>query len=84
MNQHERLTQEWAKTGQDALIGKKIIAVRYLTEEEQSDLMWHSKCVVITLDDGTLIFPSQDDEGNDAGALYYQTTDQLNVLPVIN
>jgi len=80
------ITKEWTNTAKQVLLGKKITGVRYLTSEEQENLAWYHKCVVITLEDGTLIFPSQDDEGNDAGALYYQTKSesQLNVLPVIS
>ena len=39
--------------------------------------------VVIELDNGVLVWPSSDDEGNDAGALF--TTDKrVDTLPVIN
>jgi hypothetical protein len=45
---------------------------------------WYNKCVVIVLDDGTLVYPSKDDEGNDAGALFYQKDDTDDyVLPVL-
>jgi hypothetical protein len=36
------------------------------------------------LDDGTLVYPSMDDEGNDGGVLYYQKEGSNDyVLPVI-
>jgi hypothetical protein len=80
------MTNELTNIARETLLGKKITGVRYLTNEEKENLAWYSKCVVITLDDGTLVFPSRDDEGNDAGALYYQnkTGTQLKVLPVIS
>jgi len=43
---------------------------------------WYHSPVVIVLDNGNAIFPSADDEGNNAGALF--TNDDLNpVLPVL-
>jgi hypothetical protein len=41
-----------------------------MTPQDVEGAMWHSAPVVLTLDDGTEIYPSRDDEGNDAGALY--------------
>ena len=52
------------------LVGKKIVLTRYLSEEEITDLGWDQKAIVIFLDDGTYLFPSCDDEGNGAGALF--------------
>lgn len=65
------------------LVGRKIKSVRYLSAEEAENLGWYSRSVVIELDNGTLIWPSSDDEGNNAGALF--TTDQrADTIPVIN
>jgi hypothetical protein len=45
---------------------------------------WYSCPIIITLDDGTIIFPTSDDEGNDAGAIHYQKQGDNNfVIPVI-
>lgn len=68
MNDLEKSCTELAKS---VLLNRKIIAVRYLTDEEQSAFGWRSKCVVIQLDDNSLVFPSMDDEGNNAGALHF-------------
>ena len=57
------------------LLGKTIVAIRYLTQEEADGLGWHEKSLVRVLDDGTYIFPSQDDEGNGAGVLFGATAD---------
>lgn len=51
------------------LVGRKITAVRYLTEEEADDLGWDQKAVVLILDD-IYLFPSIDEEGNGPGALF--------------
>ena len=54
-------------------MGLKVTDVRYMTDEEQQDMGWYEKCVVIHFNDGTIIYCSSDDEGNAAGALFYQT-----------
>lgn len=63
------------------LVGRKIIAVRYMTAAEQQHVGWHRSPVVLQLDDGTLLFPQSDDEGNDAGALAIQTGRQTKYCP---
>jgi hypothetical protein len=70
MNKDE-LKAKWAKTLQP-LVGRTIVAVRYMTEAEERANGWDRAAVVMQLDDGTLLFPSADDEGNDAGALFMQ------------
>jgi hypothetical protein len=43
-----------------------------LTEAECAGLDWYSRPIIIQLSDGTMVFPSSDDEGNNAGALFGQ------------
>ena len=54
------------------LIGRTIVAVRYLDEDECQAMFIHHTPVVLQLDDGTLLWPMADPEGNDAGALFIQ------------
>lgn len=80
------MDERWTKIAHDMLIGKTITHVRYLSAEEARDLGWDNKSVVIHLRDKNgkeiLIYPSRDDEGNDAGALF--TTDATEqTLPVL-
>lgn len=63
--------QHWTKEANRLLVNKKIVQVRYMTNEEQKAFSWSNKAVVLQLEDGTLVFPSMDDEGNNAGALHY-------------
>jgi len=78
----KQIENRWTKVAQKQLLGKKIVKVRYLSQQEAEDMGWCSRCVVIELDDGNLIYPSSDDEGNSAGTLF--TNDQAEpVLPVI-
>ena len=72
----------WSDKVAAELVGKAIVAVRYLTEEEREELGWYDRSVVLQLDDGTLIWPSRDDEGNGAGALF-TTIDEVPTVPVI-
>jgi hypothetical protein len=60
---------KWNKRAK-ALEGRKIVKVEYLTQEEADDLGWSSRPICIGLDDGSWIYPSMDDEGNDGGALF--------------
>lgn len=81
-NINDQIVSRWTKAAQGLLVGKKIAAVSYLTEEELTELGWDSSCIAIELDDGTVIFASQDDEGNGPGALF-TNNDKCPVLPVI-
>ena len=75
-------TEGWEKQIGEFLIGKTISGVRYLTDEEMEDLGWYNKALVIVFSDGSYIFPSADDEGNNAGALF-TSDDNLPTIPVI-
>ena len=72
----------WTEVASKQLLGRKIIAVRYMSLEEMNELGWESRCFVIQLDDGILIFPSMDDEGNGAGVLFTNNKDN-SVIPVL-
>jgi len=53
------------------LIGKKIVEVRPMTEEELESEGWDGgHGTVLVLDDGTLLYPSQDEEGNGTGVMF--------------
>lgn len=67
--------REWVRKATQALCGKRITSVRWLTQAEVEALGWYESAIVLTLDDGTMLFPSQDDEGNGAGALFGQGPD---------
>ena len=76
----EEIEPYWTKKASDLLLNKKIVAVRYLTDEEKEDLGWYARCIVIQLNDGTMIFPSRDDEGNNAGSLFTTNEDLFRTL----
>ncbi len=64
---------DWTKVAKDRLEGRTIVDVRYLSKKETENMGWYQRPVVMQLDDGSMIFPSQDDEGNDAGTLFGQS-----------
>ena len=75
----------WTKVAKKKFIGRKIIGVRYMTEKEADASGWDNSSVVLFLDDGSHLFPSMDDEGNNAGALFGATSDDKNfTLPAIS
>jgi hypothetical protein len=58
-------------------INQKITEIRKLTKEELEEQGWEdcaeahiASAAVLVLEDGTKIFPSQDDEGNGPGTLF--------------
>ncbi len=68
----QSLDEKWTQYAHKHLVGRKITNVRYLSQEEADNLGWGKRCVVLHLNDGSLIFPSKDDAGNDAGTLFGQ------------
>jgi hypothetical protein len=64
-----QLKKKWAEAFWP-LVGRTITRVRWLTEKEMQEMDWHEACIVLQLDDGTMLLPSRDDEGNGAGALF--------------
>ena len=79
---NKELKTEWGKRATKHLVGKKIVQVRYLNKKEMDDLGWDQIPLVMFFNDGSYMFPSQDDEGNDGGSLFTSFKD-LSVFPVI-
>lgn len=55
--------------------GKVVKEVRYLDEAEMNREGWMRKTVAVEFTDGTILFASSDDEGNDSGALFGRKPD---------
>lgn len=72
----------WTDIAKKQLLGRKIVDVRYMSQEEADDMGWSQRPVVMVLDDGNYLFPSRDDEGNDAGAIFTNDKEH-DVLPVL-
>ena len=79
----EELRARWGRDAHEKLVGRKIVAVRYMSEAEVDGLQWYGRAaVVIQLDNGVILFPSQDDEGNGPGAVFTSMQD-FPTIPVI-
>jgi hypothetical protein len=75
-------TIELEKRCAEVLLGKTIKSVRYLYTAERKDMGWYKKSLVIFFTDGSFIYPSADNEGNDAGA-YFTSIKGMEVIPTI-
>ena len=77
------MKKAWQDKAEKILLGKHIVKVEWITDKEAKEWMWYSKPISMQLDDGTWIYPSKDDEGNDGGALF--TTSKVeSCLPVMS
>ena len=75
---------QWTQYAEKRLIGKRIVSVFYMSEKEMEELGWSKRPLYLKLDDGSIISPQMDDEGNDGGALYYyKSKDNETTLPVL-
>jgi hypothetical protein len=79
----KQLTKRWTKVAENVLLGRQIIKVEYMEQEECDDYMWHSRPITFFLDNGTRVIAQSDDEGNDGGVLTCLTKNKEEVLPVL-
>ena len=72
--------KKWNDLVNKHLVGKTIIKVKWLSPKESENLLgWDQQPCEIYLNDGTILTPSADDEGNNAGAIFTN----LKELPII-
>ena len=81
--QPQTTVERWTEEARGKLMARIVVDVRYLTKEEMEGLGWHESVPVIIFNDGTMLFPSSDDEGNGGGALFGQAKSGEFTLPVI-
>ncbi len=74
------LSTQWAAKLKP-LVGRTIVSVRYLHADEVTRLGIAHQPVCLQLDDGALLWPMADDEGNDAGTLFIQAGSKTSDLP---
>lgn len=60
-------------------LGRTIVSARAITKEEMESEGWDERygmnCTVLVLEDGSLLYPSQDPEGNGPGCLFGKNSD---------
>ena len=71
MKSKDLYCKKWSKLANSDLKGKKIKEVKWTSSKAMEDALWSSRAIQIHFTDGTFIEPWRDDEGNDAGALFY-------------
>ena len=76
------IEEYWTDLITKHLIGRKIVKVEYIPEDEMEENMWYKRPISIQLDNGHWITPIMDDEGNDGGAIS-TTFGDLGIIPVI-
>ena len=80
--QGRSVEEYWTDLTAKHLVGKKIVKVEYFPKDMMEDMMWNSRPIAIHLEDGNIITPQMDDEGNDGGAML-TTFEDLGTIPVI-
>jgi len=76
------LTSYWNKRMERLLLGKKIVKVQYMSEQDAEEQHWDRRPIQILLSNGVWLTPSSDDEGNDGGSI--QTNSEIDpVIPVL-
>ena len=63
-----------------SIIGATIVDIRPMTKEEMNKEGWRKNEIpsCLVLSSGTILYPSMDTEGNDAGALFGMTSDGIS------
>lgn len=79
---YEQSKAHWGGLASKFLVGKTIKLVRYMTDEELDSMGWDTANLVIFFTDGSHIFASMDDEGNDSGVLFTSDPD-IECIPSI-
>jgi hypothetical protein len=86
MEDRKEILNNWVEKAESVLLNRKIVKVRYMTDEEMETVGFtFHRPLVLQLDDDTLVYSSKDDEGNDGGALHYDKEGDDNyILPVFD
>lgn len=83
MSKKRRIENRWTEIAEKRVLGKQIVAVEYMSDQEADHMGWHNRPVAFKLNDGTWLYPQADDEGNEAGAMYYADKENSEIFPVI-
>jgi hypothetical protein len=74
----------WQSYAEENLVGKKVVSVRYMTDDEANSIGWYSRPLIIQFEDGTTIYSSRDDEGNDGGSMHGAIDGEGLTFPVLH
>ena len=76
------IQEKWEGEISTALVGRTIVKVEYLSQEEADKNYWYKRPIALVLDDGNWLIPMSDDEGNDGGAIA-TSFKELDTIPVL-
>jgi len=79
---NNELAIEWQKRIEKYLLGKSIIKLEYMSEEDAKKFGWSKRPIQILLNNGVWLTITQDDEGNNGGAIHTNIK-KLEIIPVI-
>ena len=71
MNDKE-IEARWNREAAECLLGRTVVEARYMTEAEAENYCWDDRPVMIRFDNGLVLIPSSDDEGNNGGAIFLE------------
>ena len=75
----------WTKVAEEVLLGRRILKVEYMSNEECNEYGWYKKPITFILDNGTRVIAQMDDEGNDGGVLTCLiAVGKEEILPVLS
>ena len=79
---NNELALSWQKRIEKYLLGKSIIKLEYMSEEDANKFGWSKRPIQILLNNGVWLTITQDDEGNNGGAIHTNIK-KLEIIPVI-
>ena len=68
----KEIEARWNREAAECLLGRTVVEVRYMTRDEAARYDWISRPVMIKFDNGLILIPAADDEGNNGGALFME------------
>ena len=68
----KEIEARWNREAAECLLGRTVVEARYMTEAEAENYCWDDRPVLIKFDNGLVLIPSSDDEGNNGGALFLE------------
>jgi hypothetical protein len=73
----------WNEQARKLLEGKKIVSVRYMTNQEAEENGIDAKPISFKLDTGEVVVVQSDDEGNNGGSLCVINKGKIKIIPTI-
>ena len=74
----DEITKNWEGKISEKLVGRTIVKVEYLTQEQTDKNYWYKRPIALVLDDGNWLIPMADDGGSIATSFK-----ELDTIPVM-